>query len=280
MHHASRITHHASRITHHAPRITHHAPPLLMHHFYLSPERCDDSTLTLTGPEAHHALRVLRIRQGESVTVLDGQGHVCACEVAEPARNTVSLKVVRKEFVEPLPYRLTLLQAVPKGKMFDAIVQKATELGAFRVVPLLTGRVVAQLDEERAESKLEHWRAVAIESIKQCGSPWLPRIEAPVSLSDFLARAEALDLSLIASLQPGSRHPREWFRAFVEQHGRRPALIGVWVGPEGDFAPGEIDDIKAAGGLPVTLGPRVLRCETAATYCLSIVNYEMQSAGA
>jgi len=249
-----------------------------MHRFYLPPEHGHDSALVLTGSEAHHALRVLRIRQGESVTVLDGQGNVRVCEVMELARDTVRLKTVRQDFVEPLPYRIALVQAIPKGKMFDAIVQKATELGASRIVPLLAERVVTQLDEAKSEGKTGHWRTVAIESIKQCGSPWLPQIDAPVFLSDFLAQAEAFDLSLTASLRPDSRHPREWFKEFLEKHDRRPKSICVWVGPEGDFTSGEIERMKSAGSLPMTLGPLVLRCETAAVYCLSVLNYELQSA--
>ena len=249
-----------------------------MHHFYLPPEPGHDAVLTLTDREAHHGLRVLRLSKGESVTVLDGAGRRYLCEVAELARDTIRLQIQESTFTESLPYRITLLQAIPKGKMFDAIVQKATELGAFRIVPLLSERVVTQLDEEKIETKVEHWRTVAIESIKQCGSAWLPQIEAPVSINDFLARAEPFELSVIAALQPDSRHPREWFKAFAGKNHRAPKSLGVWVGPEGDFAPDEIERVKSAGVLPVTLGPLVLRCETAAVYCLSVLNYELQSA--
>ena len=250
-----------------------------MHRFYLPREHGHDSALTLTGGEAHHGLRVLRVRLGEKVGVLDGEGHHYLCEVESISKDAIRLTVLRKTFVDLLPYRITLVQAIPKGRMFDAIVQKATELGVFRIVPLLTDRVVMQLDDDQSEVKTERWRTVAIEAIKQCGSPWLPRVEAPISASDLVARAEPFELSFVASLQSDSRHPREWLKNFQQTQKRRPASLCVWVGPEGDFTPGEIDAAKSVGALPITLGPLVLRSETAAIYCLSFLNYEMQSTG-
>lgn len=248
-----------------------------MHRFYLPREHGHGSALTLTGREAHHGLRVLRVRRGEKVGVLDGEGHRYLCEVENSSLDAIQLKVLEKAFVEPLPYRITLVQAIPKGKLFDTIVQKATELGVFRIVPLLTERVVTQLDEDKSEVKVGHWRTVAVEAIKQCGSPWLPQVEAPISVSDLVASAEPFGLSFVASLQADSRHPREWLKGFQQKQKREPASLCLWVGPEGDFTPGEIDAAKSVGGLPITLGPLVLRSETAAIYCLSVFNYELQS---
>jgi 16S rRNA (uracil1498-N3)-methyltransferase len=248
-----------------------------MHRFYLPREHGHDSVLTLTGREAHHGLRVLRVRLGEKVGVLDGEGHRCLCEVETLSRDVIRLRVLERAFVEPLAYRITLVQAIPKGKVFDSIVQKATELGVFRIVPLLSERVVVELDEDKSQGKVEHWHTVAVEAIKQCGSPWLPLVEAPISVGDLVARADRFDLSFVASLQADSRHPREWLKEFQGTQKRRPASLCVWVGPEGDFTPGEIDSAKSVGAQPITLGPLVLRSETAAIYCLSFLNYEMQS---
>jgi 16S rRNA (uracil1498-N3)-methyltransferase len=248
-----------------------------MHRFYLLRKYGHDSALTLTGREAYHGLRVLRVRLGEKVGVLDGEGHRYLCEVESTSKDAIRLRVLERTFVEPLPYRITLVQAIPKGKIFDAIVQKATELGAFRIVPLFTDRVVTQLDDEKSEIKVEHWRTVAVEAIKQCGSPWLPRVEVPISMKDLVAREEPFDLSFVASLQSDSRHPREWLNKYQGMQKRRPTSICVWVGPEGDFTAEEIDAAKSVGALPISLGPLVLRSETAAIYCLSVLNYELQS---
>jgi 16S rRNA (uracil1498-N3)-methyltransferase len=245
-----------------------------MHRFFLSPDQCRQDALLLTDREAHHALHVLRLRRADRVTVLDGAGHEFLCETVECGRDNVRLAVLEKHSLPALPCQITLLQAVPKGKLIEAIIQKATELGAARIVPLLTERTVPHLGADTASHKSGKWQLAAVEAIKQCGSPWLPKVEAPLTPQQFLAGNEEFELPLIASLQPGSRHPREYFRIFQTQHSRQPRSVCIWIGPEGDFTPAETEIIQQAGALPMTLGPLVLRTETAAVYCLSIVNYE------
>jgi 16S rRNA (uracil1498-N3)-methyltransferase len=248
-----------------------------MHRFYLPPEQCKGTTLSLTSGETHHALHVLRLRAGERVIVVDGAGTEMVCEAQHTARGMVQLLVAERNSVPASPFEITLLQAVPKGKIIESVIQKATELGVHRVVPLLSENATTRLNPESATQKVEKWQRVAIEAIKQCGSAWLPQVELPITPAGFLARREEFDLPLIASLQPGSRHARELFREFQARHGRKPNSVCIWVGPEGDFTPTELTTIQAAGALPITLGPRVLRTETAAIYCLSILNYELQS---
>jgi len=249
-----------------------------MPRFYLPPEKSNEATLFLTGSEAHHAIRVLRVRRSDRVTVLDGAGAELLCTVEGYDRDKVQLAVSERRFIPPAPYQITLLQALPKGKILESIIQKATELGAFRIVPLLTERVVSSnLTNKEKLQKVEKWRMVAIEAIKQCGSAWLPQIELPMTPGEFLQRNEKFELPLIASLQAGSRHPREYFRAFRSKNNRAPGSLCVWIGPEGDFSSQEVNSITLAGMHPISLGKLVLRTETAAIYCLSILNYELQS---
>src|SRR5271154_4751495 len=118
-----------------------------MHRFYLPPERCVENVLRLDGREAHHALRVLRLKRGELVAVLDGVGNEFMCTVADYGRNAVTLSVSLKNFAPPPPCAVTLLQAVPKGKIIESIIQKSVELGARKIVPILSERVVTQLDD-------------------------------------------------------------------------------------------------------------------------------------
>ncbi len=246
-----------------------------MHRFYVPPEECAGSPIYLTGAEAHHALRVLRIRAGEQVMVLDGAGRQFLCNVEQCLRDQVQLAVSETKNM-PLPSgRITLLQAIPKGKIIESIIQKATELGASRIVPLMSERVVVHLNEKEAARKAAKWENVAVEAIKQSGAAWLPKVEPPVTPQQFLARNEKFELPLLASLQQDSRHPREFFNAFREREGRKASFVCVWVGPEGDFTAEESEIIKAQGALPITLGSLVLRVETAAIYCLSILNYEL-----
>jgi 16S rRNA (uracil1498-N3)-methyltransferase len=248
-----------------------------MHRFYLTPEECRTATLLLRDREAHHALHVLRIRNDEEVVVLDGAGQELRCAVRGRDRSSMRLEVLERRAIPALPYAITLLQAIPKGKIIEDIIEKAAELGAVRIVPILSERVVTHLDPANAEAKTAKWRMVAVEAIKQCGNAWLPKIDAPVTPAAFLSRGETSDLSLIGCLEQDSQHPRRWFQKFVGEHGRLPRTICVWVGPEGDFSSAEYRLIKESAR-PITLGPLVLRTETAATYCLSVLNYELQAA--
>jgi 16S rRNA (uracil1498-N3)-methyltransferase len=246
-----------------------------MNRFYLPPEQCQGQILSLAGREAHHARHVLRIQRGESVRVLDGAGQEYVCEVQECERDEVPLTVRERISHPPPPGQITLLQAVTKGKAMETIIQKATELGALRIVPVLAERVVIQLGEEDAARKAAKWQAIAVEAIKQCGSPWLPRVDPPLTPAQIFDRHETFELPLIASLGAGSRSAREYFRDFQAKHNRMPKSVCVWVGPEGDFTPTELRVIESYGALPITLGRLILRAETAAIYCLSILSYEL-----
>ena len=265
-----------------------------MYRFYLSPGRCAGPELRLDGREAHHALHVLRVRRGDRVSVLDGAGREFFCEVTSGSRDALTLRVTEKKNHPAPPCSITLLQAIPKGKIIEDIIQKAVELGARRIVPLLTEHVVTRLDDRAAADKREKWQQVAIEAIKQCGAPWLPEIATPVSIEALLAHpspkrasgvsaetrqtgAAAWDLSLVGSLQTERRHPRECIQEYQARHGHPPQSVGVWIGPEGDFTLAELRAIEAAGARPITLGSLTLRVETAAIYCLSILNYELSS---
>ncbi len=247
-----------------------------MHRFYLPPAERDGATLRLAAGDAHHARQVLRLRAGDEVTVLDGAGHEHRCVIEADGRREVVLRKVATRQHAPLPWQVTLYAAVTKARSMDWAMQKASELGVARVVPVLTERSVPQFGSDEARGKTERWRDLAIEAIKQCGNPWLPRIEAPARFASVLAQAEPVELALVGSLRPGRRHPREPLEQFRARHGRGPATVAVWIGPEGDFTPAELDALEAAGAAPIALGPLVLRAETAALYCLAFLSYELQ----
>jgi 16S rRNA (uracil1498-N3)-methyltransferase len=247
-----------------------------MRRFYLPPPECRAEQLVLTGGQAHHAGGVLRVKTGDQVAVLDGAGGELICRVESVKRKEVGLAVLSRSTQPPPLCQITLVQAVPKGPMLEAIIQKATELGVWRVVPLLSQRVTTHLEGEAIEHKAEKWRQTAVEAIKQCGQRWLPQVAAPVTPAAWLARGEKFDLTLVASLQPDSRHLRSYFPPGA----RRPQTLCVWIGPEGDFAPEEMAAIQGAGARPITLGTLVLRSETAALCALSIINHELSASAA
>jgi len=246
-----------------------------MHRFFIAGVAPHSTELCLEGPEAHHALNVLRVEPNTSVSVLDGAGSEYLCKVKDVQRNCIALTVLEsRQFAQP-PCRVTLFQAVVKNKAMDLIVQKTTELGVHRIVPVICDRSIVRPSSADAAEKAEKWRAVAIEAIKQCGQPWLPMIDEPRPLERALREHQQQGLSIIASLQHDAKHPRECFMAHFAEHHQPPTTVSVWVGPEGDFTRNELSAIIATGAVPVTLGPFVLRSETAAIYGVAISIYEL-----
>jgi len=247
-----------------------------MHRFFAPPETTAGNEIALPPAEVRHAVDVLRLRPGDRAVILNGQGEEILGEVIDVGRRSVRLRVLQRQVLARHPCRITLFQAVPKARAMDTIVQKATELGASRIVPLLAERTVVHWDETVAAQKTVKWRIAAVEAAKQCGAAWLPQIENPRPVTTHLQRLEPAELPLLASLQPDAQHPRRFFEAFRAEQGRSPDSVAVWVGPEGDFTPAEINAIRNTSTSPISLGPLVLRSETAALYCLAIVSYETQ----
>ena len=250
-----------------------------MHRFFLPPEESRGETLLLSGDEAHHAHHVLRLEAGKKVEVLNGAGEIITCAVGASSRSSLELIVIGRQARAPLPCSVTLIQAIPKGKLFEDIVEKATELGVSCIVPLISDRVISRPEGEDATRKAAKWRRTSIEALKQSGSAWLPKISLPINLADCLSAGERVELPLLASLQPDARGMRGYINQFQEAHQRPPRTCSLWIGPEGDFVPAEIERITSeAGALPVSLGPWVLRTETAAIASLAILNHEIRSA--
>ncbi len=164
----------------------------------------------------------------------------------------------------------------------DDIVRQATEIGSARIVPILSERTQVHLEQDRAEKKVEKWRTVSIEAAKQCGNPWLPEISSVQRFEEFVGdRADpeaTYDLKLIASLHPGARSLKSTLETYRETNaGANPHKVAWLVGPEGDFSPPEMNAALRAGFHPITLGPLVLRSDTAAVYALSILTHELQA---
>jgi len=242
-----------------------------MHRFYIAPHSWRPDRLTLDGPEAHHAENVLRMKAGDRVTVFNGLGVEVLAEIAAFTKQGAELRTIQSHTTPPLPCAITLAQAVPKGKNMDLIVEKATELGAVGIAPLLSERTVVQTSSSEGERKALKWQRVAIEAAKQCGQNWLPKVEKPRTPKDFFSSAGHFDLMLIASLQPGALAIKRVLGEVLV----KPSKVLIMVGPEGDFTPAEISLAISSGCRPVTLGPIILRTETAAIYCLSVLSHEL-----
>ncbi|MDE3085090.1 MAG: 16S rRNA (uracil(1498)-N(3))-methyltransferase [Verrucomicrobiota bacterium] len=244
---------------------------------FCQPSTRDPAELSLSFEESHHLVIVNRAKVGATVVAFDGRGTEWICELATADRKSARLKVRFSQKAKPLPYSITLGQALPKGGFMDSIMRKATELGTARIVPLESERTQVRLDDERSDKKIEKWQTAALEAAKQCGNPWLPEIAPVQNATAFIESARGFELKLVASLQPGAKSLKTVLAAFRAAQGRLPKTTLWLIGPEGDFTPAEMSATRSAGFEPITLGPLVLRCETAAIYALSVLSYELQN---
>ena len=235
----------------------------------------DAAGIRLAPDESHHLVTVNRCGRGDPVVAFDGRGREWTTECVDASKSAAILRVKESRQAPPRPHEITLAQALPKGSTMDDIVRQATEIGAARIVPLLSERTQVHLEGDRADKKIEKWRTAAIEAAKQCGNPWLPEITPIQSFSAFVQSTKDHDLKLIASLHGGATTLKKALSGYTARHGHAPRKVLWLVGPEGDFSSSEMTAAITAGCQPITLGPLVLRSDTAAVYALSILSHEL-----
>lgn len=237
------------------------------HRFYAPPTSIEHDRITLDADESHHLRQVLRLRPGATVWVFDGQGteYVCRLEGFDRAQAQLTVLEQAQPAVES-PLALTLAQGLSKGEKFDLIIQKATELGVRRIVPLITAHTASSGVRSVSPSRLQRWRRIALEATKQCGRTRLTDITPPREWRQFL-----LELPKPALLF-SERRGRSLSDQLLSWENDEPAIC-LLVGPEGGWQDGEVEAAEVAGAVPVSLGPRILRTETAAIVAVGLVQY-------
>lgn len=247
-----------------------------MHHFFVEPEDIDRDRVIITGDDVQHITRSLRLGSGDQITVADGAGTTYLVEIQHTDEKVVEGDIINEleRKVEP-DLEVTLVQGLPKRKKkMDLIVQKSTELGVSRIVPLLTERTVVKLTADKAERRQERWQKIAREAAKQCQRSRIPKVK-PVKEFSQLEAAETLQADL--ALIPWAEETSYSWRQVINEG--QPQSISVVVGPEGGFTPQEIDQAQEWGLKPVSLGPRILRAETAGIASVTMALYEAGDLG-
>jgi 16S rRNA (uracil1498-N3)-methyltransferase len=245
---------------------------------FLPPENIHADRMTITGDQARYLSVVLRVKPGESLTVFDGQGYKYDCRIVQIHKKEVIAEVIRKDsFSVESPVSIILAQSMPKSDKMDLIVEKSTELGVRSVIPLIT-----EYSQVRHTEKVDRWKKIALSAAQQCGRGKIPDILEPISFLEYLSRisgplkkeSRSTVAGLIFSEGHECRHLKEILPGFLDINN-----IIILVGPEGGFSKKEVHSAVRSGFIEASLGPRILRTETAPLAAISIIQYELGDVG-
>ena len=237
-------------------------------HFFVDPSDVRGDTVAITGAEAHHAARVLRVKVGERVSIADGTGRVMDAVVSHVGRN-VDAEVRDVCDVQPTAPAITLVQGIAKGDKMDTVVQKSVEVGVRRIVPVVCERTIVRWDERKQAKAVDRWREVARAAAKQCRSAWMTSVEEVVAGVD----AVPITTQTVVFDPDADARLRDVLPA------DRPETFTLVIGPEGGLSPEEIRLLGSRGAVAAGLGPRILRAETAGPVAAALILYAYGNLG-
>lgn len=244
-----------------------------MSKFFVSPEDVRGDDIYIYDKEdVNHIIKVLRLSENDIIMVCDGVGQDYRVSIEQISKTGIKTKLLGSEVSasEP-PVRVTLFQGVPKGGKMEYIIQKTTELGIYQIVPVTTNRTVVKLDRKKSQdNKLQRWQRVAYEAAKQSNRGRIPEVCEPITFEQAVQQMAKMDMKLIPYEKEQCNQLREVLKSRLDAKN-----IGIFIGPEGGFSDEELQLAKASGLSSVSLGPRILRTETAGMATLAIVMYEM-----
>ena len=243
-----------------------------MARFFVDREKIEENRIIIDGADAHHIARSLRMAEGDRVVVCDGVGGEYSCTLVRIRDEECICRIdERLQSGAESPVSITLCMAYPQGDKLEVVIQKAVELGADRIIPFESSRCIKRPKAEKAEKQTSRLQRIAEEAAKQCGRAKIPTVTQPLSYSAMLKEATECDLALFCY------ENEDGLTVKTALSGReRPDSIAVIVGSEGGFSLDEAAEATKAGCLSVTLGNRILRCETAPSFALSAISYEYE----
>lgn len=239
-----------------------------MSKFFVDKSQIVQNCGVLTGSDVSHIARVLRLGTGDSLLLCDGEGLDYEARIQSASKDEIVVEILRSYPCENEPEtRVTLFQGLPKQGKMEWIIEKCTEMGISDIVPVQMARSVVKLSPEQAEKKLERWQKTAREAAKQCGRGRIPKVHMPVTI-DSLTKEQLPEFLLLPYEAEQTATVREALM------GNKAATAGIFIGPEGGFEPEEAECLQSLGAHCVTLGPRILRTETAGLAALTVLLYE------
>lgn len=254
-----------------------------MRRFLIAPEAVEGETFRLEGPEARHLVKILRAREGQSLELMDGRGAVYKAMIGriEPDGSVSgTLKILPRGQGDVFKPKLNLYASLIKAARWEWMLEKAAELGVASVTPVLARRSVVELRENgRVEAKLERWRRIMIAAAKQSKADEVPELAGPMKFAEAVRSAAGQGLTLLAWEGLASPEPGPGLRSIIESSSKRlkdGGAVNFFVGPEGGFSEEEASLARAQGIFLFSLGPRILRAETAALAAVSLVSYELR----
>jgi 16S rRNA (uracil1498-N3)-methyltransferase len=245
-----------------------------MYQFFVEPEQIGPEWATITGPDVNHIRNVLRMKPGEAVRISDGKGSCYdgTVDTLQSDEIIVRLTGEKMESTE-LPVEVVLFQGLPKSDKMEWIIQKNTELGVGAIVPVATSRAVVKLDEKKADSKVKRWNGIAEAAAKQSKRTLIPEVRSVLSFKQALLESATFDVKLM----PYENAEGMAFTRKCIGEIRPGAKVAVFIGPEGGFSEEEVKAASEMGFLPITLGRRILRTETAGMSVLSMISYALEN---
>lgn len=247
-----------------------------MYRFFVDKEKTTGDTIVIDGGDYNHIKNVLRMKIGDDILISDKEEREYQCTITEFTKDTVVTKIVDVFATESeLNTKIYLFQGLPKADKMELIIQKAVELGVYEIIPVNTKRTVVKLDAKKEEKKIERWNAIANSAAKQSKRQIIPKVSKVLALEKALELASELEMVMVPyENAKGMSHAKATIK---EATGKKS--IGIFIGPEGGFEENEIRKAMETGAIPISLGKRILRTETAGMAILSILMFEMEAEG-
>ena len=251
-----------------------------MYHFFVEPEQIQDKNIVITGEDVNHIKNVIRLKVGDEISISngeDGRDYRCGIESVTDTEVLCKLRFIKEDAIE-LPAKVYLFQGLPKGDKMEFIIQKMVELGVYEIIPVAMQRCVVKLDAKKAKSKISRWQGISESAAKQSKRTIIPKIHEVMSYKEALVYASEMDQRIVPYEMADNLDDASGMKGTkkIIESIKPGETVAIFIGPEGGFEESEIETAIAQGMMPVTLGKRILRTETAGMTAMAWIMYQLE----